>query len=545
MRHIQYSVVGSLLLAMPLLLHAQTKQPKDSAMNRVVVVEQEYNPEIMDASKVNVLPEVTEPEVVKRKVEYAVASAPAGVVPAGQMQAYTFAERQSDPFLGYLRAGYGNYGNLDVAGNYLFRLSAKDRLNIRLQSDGMNGKLDMPAGTEWKSKFYRLNSGVDYTHRFRSVDFNLGAGFGMSSFNYPVDGMPDQRFLSGDFRVGVGSSDEASPLQFRAETALLMFSRKHNNFAFDNDAATETQVHTKGWVGGRIDDEQYIRIGADLRNIFYSEDNGAAAARAPYDSRTTLGLNPRYELRSEHWNLRAGASVDFAFGGGKTLRVAPDVKAEYVFADSYAVFLQAVGGRRASDFRRLELLCPYALPVSPVLDTYEQANASLGFKASPCPGLWFRLQGGFQRLKDDLFQAGVAFIDLEATDTHNFYGGFSLDYDYREAFTLSLDATYRNWDGDREEALLLKPEAELKGELSVRPVSGLSVSAGYEYASRVKTGFGRMAAVNNLHAGAEYRFYKHVSIYARLNNLLNKDYMYYLGYPVEGFNFYGGVVLNF
>ena len=500
MRHIQYSVVGSLLLAMPLLLHAQTKQPKDSTMNRVVVVEQEYNPEIMDASKVNVLPKVTEPEVVKREVEYAVASAPAGVVPAGQMQAYTFAERQSDPFRGYLRAGYGNYGNLDVAGNYLFRLSAKDRLNIRLQSDGMNGKLDMPAGTEWKSKFYRLNAGVDYTHRFRSVDFDLGAGFGMSSFNYPVDGTPDQRFLSGDFRVGVGSSDEASPLQFCAETALLMFSRKHNNFAFDNDAATETQVHTKGWVGGRIDDEQYIRIGADLRNIFYSEDNGAAAARAPYDSRTTLGLNPRYELRSEHWNLRAGASVDFAFGGGKTLRVAPDVKAEYVFADSYAVFLQAVGGRRVSDFRRLDLLCPYALPVSPVLDTYEQADASLGFKASPCPG---------------------------------------------EAFTLSLDATYRNWDGDREEALLFKPEAELKGELSVRPVSGLSVSAGYEYASRVKTDFGQMSAVNNLHAGAEYRFYKHVSIYARLNNLLNKDYMYYLGYPVEGFNFYGGVVLNF
>ena len=180
-------------------------------------------------------------------------------------KAYTFAERQSEPFLGYLRAGYGNYGNLDVAGNYLFRLSAKDRLNIRLQSDGMNGKLDMPAGTEWKSKFYRLNAGVDYTHRFRSVDFDLGAGFGMSSFNYPVDGMPDQRFLSGDFRVGVGSSDEASPLQFRAETALLMFSRKHNDLAFDNDAATETQVHTKGWVGGRIDDEQYIRIGADLK----------------------------------------------------------------------------------------------------------------------------------------------------------------------------------------------------------------------------------------------------------------------------------------
>ena len=55
-------IIGGITLAisMPSHLLAQTTQSKDTTMNRTVVVEQEYNPDIMDASKVNVLPKVEE-----------------------------------------------------------------------------------------------------------------------------------------------------------------------------------------------------------------------------------------------------------------------------------------------------------------------------------------------------------------------------------------------------------------------------------------------------------------------------------------------------
>ena len=72
-------IIGGLALAisMPSGLQAQTTQPKDTTMNRTVVVEQEYNPDIMDASKVNVLPKVEEPTVSKKEVEYATTFFPA------------------------------------------------------------------------------------------------------------------------------------------------------------------------------------------------------------------------------------------------------------------------------------------------------------------------------------------------------------------------------------------------------------------------------------------------------------------------------------
>ena len=51
MKKIQYILAGTMLVSLSLGAQAQT-QPQDTTMNRTVVVEQEYNPDIMDASKV-------------------------------------------------------------------------------------------------------------------------------------------------------------------------------------------------------------------------------------------------------------------------------------------------------------------------------------------------------------------------------------------------------------------------------------------------------------------------------------------------------------
>lgn len=95
MKRSHYIIRGlALAISMPSCLQAQTTQPKDTTMTRTVVVEQEYNPDIMDASKVNVLPKVEEPTVSKKEVEYATTFFPATSVPAGLMRPYTGKEVQ-------------------------------------------------------------------------------------------------------------------------------------------------------------------------------------------------------------------------------------------------------------------------------------------------------------------------------------------------------------------------------------------------------------------------------------------------------------------
>ena len=109
MKKIQYILAGTMLVSLSLGAQAQT-QPQDTTMNRTVVVEQEYNPDIMDASKVNVLPRVEPPTVSKKAVEYDATLMPATQIPAGIMQAYTGKETQAKALPGYVRLGYGNYG---------------------------------------------------------------------------------------------------------------------------------------------------------------------------------------------------------------------------------------------------------------------------------------------------------------------------------------------------------------------------------------------------------------------------------------------------
>ena len=49
---------------------AASAQQQDTTLVRTVVVENEYNPTVMDASKINVLPKVEEPTVPKTHIDY-------------------------------------------------------------------------------------------------------------------------------------------------------------------------------------------------------------------------------------------------------------------------------------------------------------------------------------------------------------------------------------------------------------------------------------------------------------------------------------------
>lgn len=572
-------IFGSLAFAslMPLSLQAQTTAKKDTTMNRTVVVEQEYNPDILDASKVNVLPKVEAPTVNKKPVEYATTLFPATVIPADLMRSYTSIETQPGSKPGYARIGYGNYGNLDVLANYLFRMSDVDKLNVRFQMDGMDGKLTLPESSDkWNAHYYRTRANVDYTHQFATMDLNFGGNFGLSNFNYrPMSINGKQKFTSGDIHAGLNFTDEKAPLQFNIETGLSLYGRQHN--LIHESLATslnETIWRINGNVSGAINDEQRVYLALTMNNFWYGGHTANAETGDKYiKNYTALNLNPYYELNGDDWKLHAGAHVDLSFGFDKSLRVSPDISAQYNFSDSYILYAKATGGKLFNDFRRMEEICPYSeLPmpkiytedtkpefatgyVSRPYDTYELINGTLGFKASPYPGVWFNLYGGYQNLKNDLTYLGVpiAFGEMNCLtfaqgNTNNAYLGGEMSYDYKDLITLSAKYLYRGWNTKAEDEMLLitKPESEMNFNIHIHPFSALNVNVGYDLISRKKvTGIDKMPAISNLYIGGSYNLFKGISVYARLNNLLNKKYQYYLGYPAEGFSFLGGLSFQF
>ena len=188
MKRIQHIILaGMASVLLPAGLLAQT-QPQDSTLSRTVVVEQEYNPDIMDAAKINVVPQVEPPVATKSAVEYDSRLVPAQDIPAATMQAYRGQEAFPKALPGYVRVGYGNYGNLDVRANYLFNLTNRDKLNLTFTMDGMDGSLDLPANAgKWDSYYYRTHAGIDYRHAFSKMDMNVAGHFDLNNFNFLPD----------------------------------------------------------------------------------------------------------------------------------------------------------------------------------------------------------------------------------------------------------------------------------------------------------------------------------------------------------------------
>lgn len=540
------------LAALPVALQAQ-EQKKDTTLVRTVVVEQEYNPDIMDAAKVNVLPRVEPPAVSKKAVAYDEKLMPATRIPAGLMQPYSGQEAQEKATAGYARLGYGNNNNLDLQAVYRFALTDQDRLNLQLGMDGMNGKLDMGEGQEkWKSRYYRTRAGVDYQHRFRNLDFNLGGHFGLSNFNF-MPGWEDskQKFTAGDVHLGLRNRNKDLALDYALETNLLLYQRQHDPAAAD---AGESLVRTKAEVSGDISDGQLIRIGFYMDNALYR--------KAEFDNCTSIGLNPAYRFHNNDWQLTLGAHVDMAFGFGKQFRAAPDMQVQYNFSDSYLLYAQATGGKRQNDFRQLESYNPYGQLYNQLDATYEQLNAAIGFKASPADELWLHVYAGYQDLKDDLF-VGIDYsvggpesnyrLLLNQADARNIYVGGALDYSYKQLFGFHASAVYRNWSTPTEESAVyaesmilgFKPALEADARIDVQPLSALRFSLGYRHIGRSKVESERADAVSDLYLSAHYELFRNILVYARLNNLLNKDYQYYEGCPAQGINFLGGVSFRF
>ena len=571
MKRNQYIFWGMALMAVSSSAQEQAL-PQDSTLSRTVVVEQEYNPIIMDAAKVNVLPKVEEPVVNKKEVEYAVSSTPASDIPTGTMQAYMGKETQAKSQPGYARLGYGNYNNLDAYANYLFHLSGRDKLNVNFNMTGMKGTLDMPSyrtskPDEWNASYYRTRASIDYLHQFNRVDLNIAGHFGLSNFNYrPYSLFNKQKFTSGDMHAGLKSTDETLPLQFQAETNLLLYNRQQGFPTIDKLGVSETQIRTKGCVTGLIDEEQTISIAAEVDNLLYDPRQMGKDKETLFYNRTTVNLNPYYELNSDSWRLHIGANVDLSFKNGKSFYASPDIDLAYIFSDSYVLYAKATGGRLLNDFRRLEQIDPYACFSTPITDTYEQVNARIGFKASPVTGLWFDLFGGYQNLKNDLYpyigeingKYGGVFTDYDQTDGYNFHAGAQISYAYKDLFSFAADATYYHWDADDSSidsetvnynnALLMKPQLKLGLQIEMRPIRALSLDISYKYITRAEPYFfigAKLPAVSNLGLKATYNLFKGVSIYAKADNLLNKEYQYYLDYPTQGINFVGGLSFQF
>ena len=530
-------------------LTAAYAQQNNTELERTVVVENQYNPTVMDASKINVLPKVEEPSVPKSNIDYVTSLRP---VSAWNYQSMGLMPREQVVdaiYRGWFRAGYGTHGNVDVKAGYEGYVGSKDRLGVAASLDGWNGELAGLNEEDWTSRLYDTRLGLDYRHSFRKTDLALGGYYRSQVFNYLYPLLADapagkQHQTMANAHIGLASTDQDMAVQFSGEIGMNYFKQK---YPAGVEAGSETNFYAKGDVLTPFLGQSF-GLALDLNTYSY--------AMGEMKNNTSLEMNPYYKMEYGDWRFRVGAHLDWWSGAENQMNVSPDLNVELNFLDSYVLYAQAGGGRENKSLMELTDVTPYwALAQPYLLPTYVTLDAQLGLKASPANGWWFNLTGGYQMREDDLFfgvadEKGMTAAFAQA-DSKVAYGAAELKYDYKDLFDCTLKATYYHWDLSKPKeqddqvkqiTLALKPELEVNAEVGMKPMSGLRVNVGYEYVKRCE---GLYDPISNLYLGADYALLKNLSVYGQIQNLMNKEYVRADAYPAQKMNALVGLSLRF
>jgi len=540
---------------------------KDTTLTRTVVVENEYNPHIMDANKINVLPRIEEPSVNKKEIEYARTERPFSTFGLYPMSNLVSNPLQEEVTYGWVNLGYGNCGNLLGRISYLYTLGERNYLHLAAAFDGQNAKLNLAEGKEkWASRFYQTLFNGHYTHRFNQTELGVKGAFGLQTFNYlPYEEQASdkQNRRTGDMGMYIRSTNPERKWQYAGGMNFGYSGQDYFYFAQESgDGPSETNLHIHTRLSYQVSLENKVGMKLEMDHYNYSQGDkaytlsdftgnspsGTSAQTftvSAFENHTLLRFNPYYSLRKESLRLRIGAQIDWNSGFDSGIKLAPDVLAEFPFGENYLFYIQGKGGVIPNNFRRMSSVSPYWQILQQLKNTHMQLDATVGFKAGISQGFSLHLFGGYELCDDDLLVApytpGPNF--LVQGKANSVKAGLSAKYLYKDLLGLSAQTVYRSWNTDNEikNYLYTKPALDLRLN-AIGKIEKLSWEVGYQYTSRYK---GEMDAINDLYLSLSYPLIENTSVWVKADNLFNRSYQYYWGYPTEKINFMIGANLRF
>jgi hypothetical protein len=571
-------------------------QEPDSRLNREMTLEREYDPTVQDASKVNRLPEVKDPEVTKRSIDYSPFTVPADpekdftVLPSGSI----LTEIPHNRRRGYFHFGGGMFMNLDGDVGYHILDTDKDLLNLYLthHSTGgdaiyLNQNSAYPQEGKQKAVLNDNLAGLGFRHQFSASALRLGAEYGYTGYNYygwplltssqrassvwqgnPVDRDTQQANQTVRGYAGIRSNEDAQT-GYLVDVDWTHFSQKYGE---TKEIKGLSEDRVTGLLGLNFrfgEKEQRAGITARINYFNYVYPFVHIDARG-YRNNLEATLTPYYRIDGETWHVKLGVNAMLISGDSLRMFVSPDLAAEMQIANRTVFYVNAGGGIGSNDAAGLVRRNRYMDFYDATLPSRTWLDATAGLRSSVTRDFWLNVFAGYKIIenavffvpyRNDLSQFGnysTAFQpDATILDV-----GVALKYSFRRQVELSLKGVYHNCSfaqGDDEtrtfglqpEKMLPFgfPETEINAGITVRPLQPLTLALDYYLgAKRCTWLYGEVVNMDNLHdlnLKASWNFNDTFGAYARLNNLLSSRQELWYGYPMQGFNAMAGININF
>jgi hypothetical protein len=573
-------------------------------LTREMTLEREYDPTVQDAGKINRLPEVKEPVVTKRPIDYSPFTSPTdppreiSLLPSGNIHT----EIAHNKRRGYFHFGGGMYANLSGDLGYHIIDSEQGKLALFVTHNSTGGNVKFPGEDNLERKA-KLNDNLVCLDFRQSVGpntvLNLGAGYGYTGFNYYGLSLLSSSVIRSSVRDFVNINTLASTSTNDIETSQANqtvnfnfgLSGSDDRFGYMVGADFRHFDQKYGWrkdLNGIRENRFSPKFDLSLFLGDASRRIGIAGAldyfdykypqiynrndSTGYKSHVEATVSPYFLVGGETWRLALGANIMFVSGDSLQVFASPNVSVEAQVADRTVFYAGARGEIRSNDaygLSRLNRYMDHSMAVSP---SRTWLDAKLGIRSSIATGFQIDVFGGYRSTKDAIFfippfytNENMDFTSYSTalrTDASLLHAGAALQYAWRNQVDFSLKGVYNQWtvksDGRSYASYdtgitSMKPyglpEVELNAGLTVKPLAPMALTLDYYLGAGrymlVLNREERMKDLHDLNFRASWNFNDTFGAYLKLNNLLFQNQERIYGYPMQGFNAMVGINLNF
>lgn len=544
-----------LALAAPAMVWAQDpkKQEPPSTVTEEIEVVRPYKPILAEAVKLRRSPNLEDVRTYKAKLNYSLTERRLETnSDIKKLQAQQLAEIQQKELLNnYVKLGVGNLSTIMAEAYVNMGRDEYLQAGAYLKHLSQSGKLDGQKSSQQQlSVFGRSIMDKNTVSGKLNFERNGMRYYGFNPDAVPLDFSPEKQA----YTLIEGEGELVK--NYTKDEGALLYAVKVNAYLLNDKFSAK---------------ENYLTLNTYLNKRINSLNLGLAGALEMGNTKDALQsvnnnlfrLNPYIKLQAKGVLITAGINFVQEFGSNSSTRIFPAVTADLTLVDDYfQIFGEVKGDVKRNSLKSFSDENPFLNQNILMENTIEKLSISGGIKGTGGPGFGYKAKFYINSIDNmplfvnrpldynrfdvvyDIGRAKVTGVEAElsvqVSDALKWTGKLNID-DYKPAtetnswfkpgLRVSSDLRY-----------VINPKMSLQASINIQDDSKAKL---YSLTPGAEASVLNVKGFVDLGLGAEYKVNKQLAVFARANNMMNKDYSKYLFYPSYGFNIFGGLSYSF
>lgn len=542
-------------------------------LNKQVEVSRAYEPTINDASKLNIMPKITDTLKIAPSFKYSIFSQPLETnfpvkpIPAAKL----VPEPKPDLYDFYIRGGIGNYTSTLFDLYYNSPRSDSYSYGIYVNHRASTGKLELEGGPKVNTNNSKNEVGIFGKKIFNSAILTGGVTYKRSkNLFYGID------YVNVPTNVAYKFNKDSLSQYFnnvRVDLGIKSFylDSSHINYKafvrydYYNDRADFGENHVN--VGGELFkffQKDYLGVGLNILHVGKSGSFDTV-------SNTVVSVAPMLRKYGSFYTASIGVNfTNDSYGKKSDSYLFPVGHLTIDAAGNFFVPYVKIGGYlEVNSYMKMTKENPFVLPGIYVENSAHKMVLTGGIKGNVSASVSYNVWGGYE-----LIDHQYLFVNIPGD--RKLYNNLSIVYDdirkttfggeiaiavknyleigaHAEVYGYSVDKQKKAWGLPNFDASLdvaYRHSQKWKFKASIFAVGDRDVLALYDpknYGSPVfdKSSIVKLKSFVDVNIGCEYSVTKRINAFLNVNNLLNSGYESYYLYPAYKINGMVGVSYSF